>query len=59
MVVLQNPYLCTFNISQLTKGFQGTWVVQLVASDFSSGHDLGVRDLKPHIRLCADNVEPV
>ena len=27
--------------------------------DFSSGHDLIVREFEPHIGLCADSVEPV
>ena len=26
--------------------------------DFGSGHDLTVRELEPHIRSCADSVEP-
>ena len=28
------------------------------ASDFSSGHDLTVREFEPHVRLCADSAEP-
>ena len=28
------------------------------ASNFSSGHDVTVRGLKPHIGLCADSSEP-
>ena len=28
------------------------------ASDFSSGHDLMVREFKPHIRLTAISTEP-
>ena len=27
--------------------------------DFSSGHDLVVREFKPHVRLCAYDAEPV
>ena len=39
---------------------RGTWVVELVKQltpDFGSGYDLTVRDIKPHIRLCADSAE--
>ena len=32
------------------------WLSQL--SVFGSGHDLTVRELEPHIRLCADISEP-
>ena len=28
------------------------------ASDFTSGHDLTIREFKPRIRLCADSSEP-
>ena len=28
------------------------------ASDFSSGHDLAVREFEPHVRLCAASSEP-
>ena len=28
------------------------------ATDFSSGHDLAVREFQPHVRLCADSSEP-
>ena len=28
------------------------------AADFSSGHDLAVREFEPRIRLCADGSEP-
>ena len=28
------------------------------ASDFSSGHDLGVREFELRVRLCADSSEP-
>ena len=41
---------------------RGTWVAQLVKRltlDFSSGHDLIVREFQPHIRLCIDSEEPV
>ena len=40
---------------------RGAWVAQSVkcpALDFRSGHDPTVRGFKPHIRLCADSVEP-
>ena len=39
----------------------GTWVAQLVKRltlDLSSGLDLTVPGIKPHIRLCADSAEP-
>ena len=39
----------------------GAWLAQSVEGptlDFSSGHDLMVHEFKPHIRLCADSVEP-
>ena len=38
----------------------GTWVAHSVkqASDFSSGHDLTVREFEPRVRLCADSSEP-
>ena len=39
---------------------QSDWVVQSVKCPtlgFSSGHDLMVREFKPHVRLCADSVE--
>ena len=29
------------------------------ASDFGSGHDLVVRELEPHVGLCAQSLEPV
>ena len=38
----------------------GTWVAQSVRHptiDFSSGHDLTVCEMEPHIRLCTDSVE--
>ena len=40
---------------------KGTWVAQSVkypTLDFSSGHDLTVRGIEPHHRLCADRVDP-
>ena len=39
----------------------GTWVAQSVKCltlGFSSGHDLRVRELEPHIGLCTDSTEP-
>ena len=41
--------------------FQGAWVAQSVEHptlDFGSGHDLVVRGIESHIRLCADGAEP-
>ena len=41
-------------------GSGGTWVAQSGkhrTPDFSSGHDLMVHELKPHIGLCTDGVE--
>ena len=38
-----------------------TWVTQSVEGPtlgFGSGHDLTVHEFQPHIRLCADGVEP-
>ena len=29
-----------------------------LASNFSSGHDLAVREFEPHVGLCADSSEP-
>ena len=40
---------------------RGAWVAQLVKCltlDFGSDHDLMVREFKPCIWLCADDVEP-
>ena len=45
--------------SQNKKG-RGTWVTQLVKCltlGFNSDHDLIVHEIKPHIRLCAVNME--
>ena len=39
----------------------GTWMAQSVKRltlDFNSGHDLMVYEINPHIRLCADIMEP-
>ena len=49
-----------FNILRYQK-YRGAWVAQLVGRltlDFSSGHDLTVREFEPHTGLCADNAEP-
>ena len=43
------------------KSPRGTWVVQLAKCptlDFSSGHDLTVREFEPRVGLCAGSVEP-
>ena len=32
--------------------------VECPAPGFGSGHDLMVRGIEPHVRLCADSVEP-
>ena len=40
---------------------RGSWVAQLITRrtlDFSSGHDLMVREFEPHIGLCVDGEEP-
>ena len=40
---------------------RGAWVTQLVQHptlEFGSGHDLKVCEFKPHVKLCADSVEP-
>ena len=47
--------------SQVEVAAGGTWVAQLVKRltlDFSSGHDLTVREIEPRVGLCADTVEP-
>ena len=39
---------------------RGAWVAQAVKCptlDFSSGHDLTVHELEPHVGLCADSAE--
>ena len=39
----------------------GAWVAQSVEClilDFTSGHDLTVGGIEPHVGLCADRVEP-
>ena len=39
----------------------GAWAAQLVKGptlDFSSGHDLMVCGIEPHVRLCTDDTEP-
>ena len=41
--------------------YRGTWVAQLVKHptlNFSSSHNFMVREFEPHLRLCADSVEP-
>ena len=41
--------------------FQVAGVAQSVNGltlDFSSGRDLTVREIEPHVRLCADSAEP-
>ena len=45
----------------LNSGSGGTWVAQLVERPtlgFGSGHNLPAYEIKPHIRLYADSVEP-
>ena len=40
---------------------RGAWVSQVVRQptlDFSSGHDLTVREVKPHVGLYAASMEP-
>ena len=32
--------------------------VKHLTLDFSSGHDLEVRGIEPHVGLCADGIEP-
>ena len=42
-------------------GMRGAWVAQLVkclTCGFGSGHGLMVYGIQPHIRLCAESVEP-
>ena len=33
-------------------------LVEPLTPDFGSGHDLMVHEVKPHIRFCADSMEP-
>ena len=62
MMMIQ--YLITGEASTVTsqnRHPRDTWVAQLVKGptlDFGSGHDLIIHEIKPHIRLCADNMEP-
>ena len=45
----------------LCKNIKGTWVAQSVEHptlDFSSGHDLTVREFNPCVGLCTDSAEP-
>ena len=40
---------------------RGAWVAQSIkrpTGGFSSGHELTIRELEPHIRLCAESEEP-
>ena len=42
-------------------GGESAWMSQLIKNltlNFSSGHDLMVCEIEPHIGLCADSVEP-
>ena len=42
------------------KYLRGAWAVQLIKHPtlgFGSGHDLQLREIKSHIRVCADSVE--
>ena len=44
-----------------SRNSKGAWVAQSVkwlTLDFSSGHDLTVPEIEPHIGLCADSIEP-
>ena len=34
-------------------------LVKLLTLDFGSGHGLAVREIKPHVGLCALSIEPV
>ena len=46
---------------KINREIRGTCMVQLVKHptlDFSSGHDLSVCEIKPHVGLCADLTEP-
>ena len=44
--------------SQEFSHLRGTWAAQSVKCDFSSGHDLTVREFKPHMGLSALSTEP-
>ena len=50
------------NQGKLKPQLRGTWVAQSVKRlilDLGSGHDLTVCEFEPHVRLCADGMEPV
>ena len=66
-----NPEIKSHTLHQLSQpeaaifsfkvNHRGAWVAQSVkhlSLDFSSGHDLTVRGIKPHVRLCTDSAEP-
>ena len=49
-----------FTLEKLSS--RSTWLAQSVKRltlDLGSGHDLTVREFKPHVGLCADDAEPV
>ena len=49
------------DLCQNKAGNGGAWVarsVKIPTLDLSSGHDLTVREFKPHIRLCAESAQP-
>ena len=57
---LSAPPLVFLSFSQ-NKEYWGAWVAQLVEHptiDFSSGHDLTVCGIEPHVGLCTDSMEP-
>ena len=54
---MSNHHVVLFKIHN----FRGTWVAQSVECltlGFGSGHDLRVREFKPHVGLCTDSAEP-
>ena len=47
--------------TEIIRAFRGAWVAQSgkwPTLDFSSGHDLTVCELEPHVSLCADSTVP-
>ena len=60
----KTPYLwCWDNkySAEMSEKSWGAWVAQSVKHltlDLGSGHDLTIREVKPHIGLCADSAGP-
>ena len=58
IIILVLPIL-SFTILVLEILSRGTWLALSVKClDFSSGHDLTIHKIEPHVGLHADSVEP-